>query len=473
MPRMQIPEKLLPLVERPKRFCILLGGRGSAKSVTIADLFLMKAQTQCAKIGCFREFMNSIDDSVHALVASEVERLGLVGFSVLKNAIRHDNGAEFKFKGLARNPEGIKSAHDFDYFFVEEAQTISFDSLKALTPTLRKEGSQIWMAANPRSSADPFSQRFIKPFERDLRRDGIYEDDLHLIIWINYNDNPLFPDVLEQERQHDEATLSKALYRHIWLGEFYDEIDDTIIPVDWFDSAIDAHLKLGFKAEGPVVAAHDPSDEGEDAKGYASRKGSVVLSVEQKSTGDAADGVDWALGLARSEGADLFIWDCDGLGVSLKRQVSGELDGTQTKWQMFKGSESPENPDAMYVKNEHDHKGKRNRDTFANKRAQFYWSLRERFFATHRAVTKGEYINPDEMISLPSGLKNIDALRSEVCRIPQKRNNNGKIQIMSKIDMAKKPYQLPSPNMADALMMCMVSAKENAKPVEIDFAGWG
>ena len=77
------------------------------------------------------------------------------------------------------------------------------------------------------------------------------------------------------------------------------------------------------------------------------------------------------------------------------------------------------------------------------------------------------------MISLSSGIESLDQLRAEVCRIPLKRNNNGKIQIMSKIEMAKKPYQLPSPNMGDSLMMSMFSPKANAaQAVKINFSGW-
>ena len=162
---------------------------------------------------------------------------------------------------------------------------------------------------------------FIKPYEKELRRNGYYEDDLHLIVWINHDDNELFPEVLEQERIHDKKTMPTALYRHIWEGEYYDEVDDTIIPVDWFDNAIDAHEKPGIKQEGAIIASHDPSDEGGDSKGFAVRHGNVILDVSEKVTGDAAEGMDWAIDKALEANADYFVWDADGLGVSLKRQV--------------------------------------------------------------------------------------------------------------------------------------------------------
>ena len=473
MPKMQLPKKLKPFL-KPKRYKIALGGRGSGKSMSMAGLCLLAAQTQGIKTLCAREYQVSIDDSVHALLSSEIERLGLKGFEIQKNEILFNGQTAFKYKGLARNPESVKSYHDFDRVFVEEAQTISAASLKALTPTLRTAGSEVWMAANPRSAMDAFSQRFIQPFEKQLRRDGIYEDDLHTIIWLNYNDNPAFPDVLEAERRHDEQNMSPALYRHVWLGEYYDEVEDSIIPVEWFEAALDAHIKLGWKAEGARIASHDPSDEGGDSKGYCLRHGNVVLDVCEKVTGDVAEGMDWALDKCLQDRADWFVFDADGLGVSLKRQVDQALEGKNgIKYVMFKGSQAVEDPDLPYTTGGMERNAS-NKDTFLNKRAQYWWKLRDRFEATYRAVTKGEYVDPELQISLSSQIQNIDQLRSEVCRIPLKRNNSGRIQILSKTEMAKKPYQLPSPNMGDSLMMAMGYSPKaiNKQAIKINFAGW-
>tara|TARA_R110002051_G_scaffold324360_1_gene421263 strand:- start:1312 stop:2739 length:1428 start_codon:yes stop_codon:yes gene_type:complete len=474
MPRMDIPRRLLPLL-KPKRFKIVIGGRGGAKSMSISSILLAEVQAKkIKKVACFREFQNSINDSSHALLAGQIESLGLEtgadGFEVQNNQINHNGESAFIFKGLARNPESIKSMHGQERYFIDEAQTISENSLRALTPTLREEESEIWFSANPRSAQDPFSQRFIKPFEKELRRDKFYEDDLHTIIWVNYNNNPFFPDVLEQERLYDKEHMSSALYRHVWLGEFYDESQDSIIPAEWYDSSIDSHLKLGFQATGAIIASHDPSvgGEGNDAQGYSVRKGSVILDVCENFAGDVNEGMDWALHKARSDGADWFVWDCDGLGISLKRQVDQELEHSKIERVMFRGSATADDANVPYSGKD----SKTNRDTFTNKRAQYWWKLRDRFEATHRAVTKGEYIDPDLLISLSSSIDSLDQLRSEVCRIEQTRNNNGKIQIKSKIDMAKA--KIPSPNMADSLMMSMFSPKARvAEAAKINFAGWG
>ena len=312
------------------------------------------------------------------------------------------------------------------------------------------------------------------PYEKELRSKGYYEDDLRLIVWINYNDNPFFPDVLNHERLDDKARMSAAEYAHTWLGETYDEVDNSIIPVEWFEAAINAHEKLGFKGEGAIIASFDPSDEGGDAKGLAVRHGSVVLDVRESKIGDTNEGCDWAINESLKHNVDHFVWDGDGLGIGLKRQVDQALSGKKVDYHIFKGSEGVEHPDQDYIEVGNDSgKRKTNKETFFNKRAQYYWKLRDRFYATYRAVEKGEYISPDDLISLSSDIENLDQLKSEVCRIPLKRNNNGKIQIMSKLDMSKKPYQLPSPNQADALMMSMIAPEQKQTKVTLNFTGWG
>ena len=473
MPEMQIAEKFLPVLEKKKRFKILIGGRGSGKSMTVGDLCLMAAQTESLKTACFREYQNTIEDSVLSLLSAEVERLDLKGFDIQAGKIIYNDDDAFKFRGLARNPEGVKSAHGFNRFWVEEAQTLSFESIKNLTPTLRESGSEIWMTANLRSMADPFSQRFFKPFEKELRKTGYFEDDLHIVIWVNYDDNPFFPDVLEAERAYDEEHLSKAMYRHVWLGEPYDEVNDSIIPLEWFEAAIDAHVKLGFKATGQIIAAHDPSDTGPDPKGFCVRHGSVFTDIREEVVGDVNEGIDWALARADAANADVFVWDCDGMGAPLKRDVDKHYQGKHCEYFMFKGSESVEDPGAQFVSVGSSGKNsKTNKDSLANKRAQYTHILMMRFYNTWRAVEKGDYLDPDELISISSDIENIDEIRAQVCRVPRKRNNNGKFQVMTKMEMSKKPYQLPSPNMFDSMMMSMYMPKVSARKVTLNVRGW-
>lgn len=463
-PRMTIPAKLMPFLTTKKRFKVAYGGRGACKSQTFGDIFIMKAQVEGAKIGCFREYQNSIEDSVHALLVSEIDRLEAPGYSNTKTHIDNASGGCFRFKGLTRAPGSVKSMFGFKYFWVEEAQFLSKESLKMLTPTLRDGESECWFSLNPLSSADPISQRFIEPFKAQLDRDGYYEDDLHLIVKINYTDNPWFPEELEQERQFDYETLPRAEYDHIWLGAYNDTVEGSIIQAEWFDAAIDAHLKLGFKPIGQVVCSHDPSDSGPDDKGVIVRHGSVITHADIMGKGDSADGMDWALDTALNHDADLFVWDCDGLGVSLKRQAKEALAGKHIDYAMFKGSEGVDRPQEFYDgdnKESDPQKRRTNKQVFKNKRAQYYWALRDRFFNTYQAVTKGKYTDPDKMISISSDIDCLISLKSEVCRVPKKHNGNGLIQIMSKDDM--KRLKIKSPNLADSAMMSMFIGKEKVE----------
>jgi phage terminase large subunit len=452
MPHLQLPEKLQKLLTTDKRFKLAIGGRGGGKSIGAGSIFLMKAQIEGAKTLCLRELQNSIDDSVHALLREQIDNLALTGFEVTDKAIRHNGEDMFKFKGLARNPDAVKSMHGFKYAWGEEAQVFSERSIQLLTPTLRVSGSEIWLTLNPGSSADPVSQRFLQPWYNELLTEGIYEDDQHLVVWVNYEDNPWFPEELEEERKWDFDNLPRSLYDHIWRGHYLDEVEGSIITPEWFDACIDAHIKLGWKAEGARFVSHDPSDSGPDAKGLAYRHGSVVLDATEYNINDVNAGMDWATNYARQIDADFFIWDCDGLGVSLRRQAGEAFAGTQIEFQEFKGSMAVDNPLQAYDRAATGGKPKSNQDTFKNKRSQYWWTLRDKMYNTYLAVTQGKYCDPADQISLSSGIKKMDKLRTEVCRVPLHPNNNGLIQMMSKPDM-KRLHKIESPNMGDSLMM--------------------
>ena len=461
MPRIQIPEKLEPLL-RPKKFKVIYGGRGSGKSMTVADLLLLKCKTEGARISGMREHMNSIDDSVHALFEDEINRLELEGFEVLRSDITSDTGGAIRYKGLARNPESVKSMHGFDIFWVEEAATLSKRSLDLLIPTLRAESSELWLTFNPMSSADPIYQEFIKPFENELTEKGYYEDDLHMIIKTNYTDNPFFPENLELLRLKHKDTKSRAEYNHIWLGETNDSVENSIIKLEWFEAAINAHklprLAKVFEPKGAIVAAHDPSDTGTDAKGYALRHASIFKKVQAKDTGEIDEGCDWATGKAIQDNADWFVWDGDGMGAGLKRQVSDAFQGKKIQHHMFRGSLSgsgQDNANAVFQQIDvTDTNTKTYSQTFKNNRAQYYMRLAKRFYNTFRCVENGEYIDPEDMISIDSeGVEDMDRLKAELCRIPLKPNNNGLYQIMTKLEM--KNLQINSPNMADSMMMAL------------------
>lgn len=453
MPDLQFPHKLEPFLTKQKRFKIVIGGRGSGKSTSLADIFLMKMEAEGADVLCLRELQNSIDDSVHKLLKERIDKNELAKrFYITDNKIQSlYTDAVVKYKGAARNSSAIKSAQGFKYSWFEEAQTISQSTLDDLLPTIREEGSELWFSANPKASGDPFSQRFIVPYLKELEKSGYYEDELHLIVVMNWRDNPWFTKELGSQRLWDFDNISRTKYDHIWEGKFNDTIESAIIQPEWFDACIDAHIALGINPSGVEVVAHDPSDQGEDSKGLAYRHGIVIKEVLEKMDGDINSGGDWASDYAISVKSDYFTWDCDGMGVGLNRQFRSQLEPKKISLDMYRGSESPRHPKAVYERI--GDKAKTNEETFTNKRAQAYWLLRERMRKTYNAVTKKEYQSPDELVSFSSDIRLLDALRSELCRIPTTPNGAGKIQLMSKQDMKKQGIK--SPNLADSVVMAM------------------
>ncbi len=472
-PDVFLAEKMERVLTTTKRFVVVIGGRASSKSVGIADICAIDAKDNGAKTYCLREYQSSIKNSVHSLLKSEITRLEFKGFEPQQQTILKDGEDVFQFAGISRNIESIKSAHGFKRFYIEEAQFISAESLETLTPTARNKpnkglpsiereqedisGVQIVFVANPGSSEDPFSKRFINPFSDALTQHGYYEDDLHLIVMINYTDNPWYEESgLEQERMWAYKNMPRSFYEHVWRGGFNDSIENSLIIAEWFDACVDAHIKLGYEAKGAIIAAHDPSDGGEDTKGYAERHGSVVVDVQEKEDGDVNEGGHWAAGLANSHRADYFTWDADGMGCALNEQISQDFNGKHTRLAAFKGSESPDNPEAIYnpaMKSTIEDQ-KRVKNVMKNKRAQYYTELRDRMYRTYRAVIHKEYADPDLMISFDSNIALLSKLRAELCRMPIKPNGSGLVELYTKPEMKTK-FKFASPNLGDSVMMLM------------------
>lgn len=478
MPSLKINKRLEKLFYAKQQIIVLIGGRGSGKSIGVGDYLAFKMATEGADIYCLREFQDSVSDSVHRVFADSIQkRLCLDGWDVQENKIVGPQGQRTVYKGANRNPDSMQSAQGYKYSWFEEAHRASQSSIDKLLPTiLRNPGAKCIFTANPQSSADPFSKRFITPYLKQLERDGIYEDDLHLVMVVNWRDNPWWNEEQERLRLWDYENLPRSKYGWIWEGKFNDHVDNSIIKSDWFDACIDAHkldrLKDSFTPHGAVIAAHDPFDDGKDAGGFAVRHGSIIRAVKSKDKGEIDECFDWAAAEAKIAKADWFVWDGDGMGTGLKRQASLAFDGTRTAYQMFKGGlsgKAQDNADKIYQK---EFGGKETNpktysETFKNNRAQYYTMLADRVFNTYKAVTRGEYINPDEMISFDSdGIEDLNTLRSQLCRIPRIENPNGLIQLMSKKGMKDK-LELDSPNEADAVMMTMfippIKAKKKRK----------
>tara|TARA_R110000782_G_C14819205_1_gene413828 strand:+ start:27827 stop:29347 length:1521 start_codon:yes stop_codon:yes gene_type:complete len=474
-------EPLHPVFTKPKRMKIVYGGRGSTKTTGIAGYILDRVSN--GRLWCCgREAQNSIEESVHRTLESEIARLQLPGFDIGARGITHESGGRIFYVGLARNVANLKSMlTGIDGLWIEEGEGVSRNSLEIATGSVRLSPQdtermiagepvdfpEIIITMNRGSTTSAISERYLKRAQGELELCGYYEDDAVMIVRMNYTDVPQIwfkNSGLEDERLDDYEKMSRAEYDHKWLGAAFDEVDGSIIKPEWYDACIDAHklphLVEIFKPHGAIICAHDPFDDGQDAGGFATRHGSIVLEVKQKNSGEIDVVCDWATGEATKANADWFVWDGDGMGTGLKRQINIAFNGTKTQYHIFKGSLSGSGQDNankpyMFIEDEDSKNRKSYKQVFKNNRAQYYSELARRIYNTYRCVVKKEYVDPEDMISFASeGIENADAFRSEICRIPRKDNPNGLEQIMSKADMKTK-YKIPSPNAADAVMMCL------------------
>ena len=457
-----------------KPIIVFAGGRGSGKSLGVGDILTYRMATECADIYCLREFQGSLSDSVHRVFEGSInDRIGIPEqFDIQKTSVVHENGAHTVYQGANRNPDSMQSAQNFKYSWFEEAHKASEESLDKLLPTiLRNEGAQCFFTANPQSSADPFSQRFLVPYWDDLMTNGYYEDDVHLIMRVNWRDNPWWNDSQELLRKWDYDHLSRSKYDWIWEGLFNDSVDDSLIQPEWFDACVDAVEKLNIPIHGARVTAYDPADTGDDENAYASRIGIHFDEIKEVDSPNGNLACDIVCTRSNELNTDLFVWDGDGMGALLRKQISQNFDGIKRiETRMYRGSEKVDEPTAPYEGNHGDGQ-KTNRDMFYNKRAQYWVRLATRMENTFNAVVLGKYIDPDELISISSQVSQLQKLRAEVCGVPKKRNLTGKIALMPKDEM-KKSYGKKSPNMGDCLAMAMEKPILDKKPTTIDFEGW-
>lgn len=448
MPKLRVNRKLEPLLMKSKPIKVAIGGRGSGKSIGFGDIFTMKMEVEKADIYCLREYMDSLEDSVHRVFKSSVqERLQLPGWEILKNTVIAPNGAHTTYKGASRNTDGIQSAQAFKYSWFEEAHRASKESLDKLLPTiLRNPGAECWFSANPQKSTDPFSQRFIVPYLKQLTEHGYYEDDVHLIVVVNWRDNPWWNKEQEMLRAWDYENRPRVEYDWIWEGKFNDQVDDSIMKAEWIDAAIDAHEKIPGIDRGVRSAGFDPADSGDDDKAIATRHGGLITSVYGWPEGDLGDAVDKAFDIAFENRVSDIVYDSIGVGAGVRPLMAERVARNNITLTSFVGGDIPDYPDQKYMDDRF------NQDVFRNKRAQYWWLLRDRFENTYKAIVEGEYLDPNNMISLSSDIEGLDLLRTELLSQPRKRGTGmDRIQMLSKPEMKTKG--IPSPNRADALMM--------------------
>lgn len=227
--------------------------------------------------------------------------------------------------------------------------------------------------------------------------------------------------------------------------DYFSAIENTIIPGEWIQSAIDAKIKLSLENIGSVIhGALDVADEGGDTNALAIRKSFELLALDEWPQGDTHQSASRALRLSREFSVTNITYDSVGVGAGVKAAYNNlETDGIEiTPWN---GGEKCINPRQRIV--DFDPQSPRNEDFFLNLKSQGWWELRRRFEKTHKMIKGIETYDISELISIPSNLPKRQKLMAELGQPTYSFDSKGRVRI------EKKPRGTKSPNLADALMM--------------------
>lgn len=213
---MKIPP-IFKALDDPYDYYVLKGGRGSAKSESVGRKLLLKGMQSKRKIVCGREFQASIKESVYDMLGDFISTYKLHTFyNVLKTEITAKNGSSFSFTGLRHSINSIKSMYDVDDFWGEEAQTFSANTFKILLPTIRKKGSCLYFTMNPDLEEDPAYQTLV-----------VNPPPNTLILDVNHDKNPYFPERLRQLMEKDKAENYEK-YLNVWEGQCRQAVEGAI-----------------------------------------------------------------------------------------------------------------------------------------------------------------------------------------------------------------------------------------------------
>ena len=245
--QIELPPKLIPIFQGTARLRAAWGGRGSGKTRSFSLMSAVEGYRYgnagiSGQILCGREHLNSLEESSLEEVKAAIRSVDWLDdyYEIGERYIRSKDGRiKYVFAGLRHNLDSIKSKAKLLLAWIDEAEGVSEEAWRKLMPTVREEGSEVWVTWNPESKDSATHKR--------LRLEA---PDNSRIVKVNWSDNPWFPKVLEQERQEDLKRRPDT-YGHVWEGDFLEYPEGS-----FFLREINKAKDEGRICKIPVVASH-------------------------------------------------------------------------------------------------------------------------------------------------------------------------------------------------------------------------
>lgn len=233
-------------------------------------------------------------------------------------------------------------------------------------------------------------------------------------------------------------------------------LQGTIIPKKWLEACVDAHLKVGNREEweeGAWTAALDVADGGVDTNAFTGRKGWVFKKADQWGERDTAFTTRRAINICMTlDGRVVMYYDMIGVGAGVKAESNRLRDADLLPANLvlvpWSGGFKVQHPGHNIIPG--DKNSPRNKDYYANLKAQAWWSFRMRAYKTYRATTEGEMSPVEEMVSFDSVAigKWLYKLLEELAQPTAQPDTRMKLVV------DKTPEGAKSPNFGDSAVMC-------------------
>jgi phage terminase large subunit len=399
---MKIPAKFLPLITERYRYKLYWGGRAGGKSFAFADCLLSQARKKKLFIACVREVQNSIKDSVYKLLQDRANFYELNDYKFYEDRIENIfTGSKFVFKGLKdQNSQNIKSLEGVDICWIEEGQSISKASFEILDPTIRKEGSEIWVSMNREEENDPIW----KAIAAD-------PDERTLVVKVNYYDNPYCPEEMKYLAEKCKEQ-SPDDYEHIWLGAPVNQGDTKLIAVKDVRKAMQNRIAV---STSPLIVGVDIARFGDDKTVLCFRKGRYCYKLEEYAHLDSVEVANRLTAIIQDlKPARIFI-DAGNTGAAIYDILKDRGYGKTVRAINF-GSKAI------------------NDDRYFNKRAEM-WALANDWLKDENLV---QLVNDDELLD-------------DLCSVNKAYDSKGRLQLETKDKVKERIGR--SPDKADAFVL--------------------
>lgn len=442
----------------PARFKFVYGGRASSKSYDFATAIAYIGSQVGLRIVVARQFQNSIAQSCKSLIESRLEAMDLTSqYDFQKTTtIDYVTGTQYLYYGIARNLQEIKSLNGVDILIIEEAGKLTKEQWQTIEPTIRENGSEIWVIWNPDLSTDFMWQMVLNP------------PDDSIVRRINFDQNPFLSDTMKRSIADAKKRLPPEEFDHIYMGVPRTDDQLSFIKPSWLRACIDSHIILDRPgiAEGSNRLGFDIADAGEDTSALAHATGNFLRSLEEWSSSEdkLLESVQYAYHQALELDA-VLVPDVIGIGATAIPKIN-EINETRyrqglggVEHEKFHAGENPS--EALYVDETTCD------EYFVNKKAEAWGTLSDRArntFVLRKAIESGVEDLPvfedEELLSISSELDCLEKLIMELSSPRKIVDLAGKVMCEKKSDLKKR--NIMSPNLADAVVMALY---QNRQPV--------